>query len=175
MKTIFKTHRKESLKSKIVRVVFTLFPAYRRTGGRVVFLSSDFREAHIRLSMNWRTVTVKGAVFGGSIYGSLDPVYMSQLVHLLGKDYVLWDKTATIKYIKPIRGTVYAKFLITDEILGEIKTHVKNNSKYTIHLDVVYQDKHGTVYAEVIKGIYIADKTYYRNKINGTIPVPDNS
>jgi len=41
--------------------------------------------------------------FGGSIYGALDPIYMVQLINILGGKYVVWDKAATIKFIRPIK------------------------------------------------------------------------
>ena len=77
---------------------------------------------------------------------------------------MVWDKSAQIKFKKPIKKTVYAKFLITDEILNEIKENVKNNNTYTIDLPVLLQDKEAVVYAEIVKTIYIADKTYYQNR-----------
>jgi len=160
----FNTDKKENFKSKIRRLTFNLFPAIRGTGVWVGFISEDYREIHIRLPLSWRTRNYVGTVFGGSIYASTDPFYMLQLMHILGKKYVVWDKSAQIKFKKPIKKTVYAKFLITDEILNEIKENVKNNNTYTIDLPVLLQNKEAIVYAEIIKTIYIADKTYYQNR-----------
>jgi len=161
--TIFETDKRENLKSKVKKFVFNLFPAYRRSGGRICFLSYDWSEVHVKLGLNWTTKNYVGTVFGGSIYASLDPIFMIQLINILGSSYIVWDKSANIKFIRPIKSKVYAKFLITDEILADIKTKVNKNKKYDINLTTSFQDKNGTVYAEVIKTIYIADKTYYQN------------
>ena len=162
----FKTDKKEDLKSKLKRLTFNLFPAIRGTGVWVSFISNDYREIHIRLPLNWRTRNYVGTIFGGSIYASTDPFYMLQLMQILGTKYVVWDKSAQIKFKRPIQKTVYARFLITDEILNEIKENVKNNNTYTIDLPVLLQDKEATIYAEIIKTIYIADKSYYNSRKN---------
>jgi len=160
----FDTDKKENFKSKIRRLTFNLFPAIRGTGVWVSFISEDYREIHIRLPLSWRTRNYVGTIFGGSIYASTDPFYMLQLMKILGKEYVVWDKSAIIKFKKPIKKTVYTRFLITDEILEEIKENVKQKESYTIDLPVLLQDKEEIIYAEIIKTIYIADKTYYQSR-----------
>ena len=163
-KKIFKTDKKETLKSKLTRVIFNFFPAYRRTGARVYFLSDDWHDIHITLGLSWKTKNYVGSVFGGCIYGALDPMYMVQLINILGKDYVVWDKSATIKFLKPIKQNVYARFLITNEILKDIISKVKSHQKYSIDLTTNFQDENGIIYAEVVKTIYIADKEYYKTR-----------
>ncbi len=160
----FKTDKNENLKSKLRRLAFNLFPAIRGTGVWVSFISEDWKELHIRLPLSWRTRNYVGTIFGGSIYASTDPFYMLQLMKILGKEYVVWDKGAQIKFKKPIKKTVYARFIITDEILGEIKSKVMQGSSYTIDLPILLQDKQNVVYAEITKTIYIADKTYYQSR-----------
>lgn len=158
---IFETQKKEDFNSKIKRYGFNIFPAYKATGAEITFISSDFKEIHIKLGLNFITINYVGVVFGGSIYGALDPIYMIQLIHVLGKNYVVWDKSANVKFIRPIKKTVYARFLITDELIAQIKEEVANDKKYDVILNVHFQDSDGKVYAEVEKTIYIADRKYY--------------
>ena len=162
-KTIFLTDRKENLKSKIIKFGFNCFPAYRRTGGRICFISDDWYEVHVKLGLNWTTKNYVGSVFGGSIYGALDPIYMIQLIKLLGKDYVVWDKSANVKFIKPIKKMVFAKFLITGELLNEIRIKIKSEKKHIVNLTTSFLDSNQIVYAEVIKTIYIADRNYFNS------------
>jgi acyl-coenzyme A thioesterase PaaI-like protein len=159
-KSIFKTDRKESLRSKIKRFGFNFHPAYRHTGGRLCFLSADWKEVHIKLGLNWTTRNYVGSVFGGSIFGALDPIYMVQLINILGEEYVVWDKSATIKFIKPIKKTVFARFLITDELINEIKTKIEAKKKFTFNLAVTFQDEKESIYAESVRTIFVADKSY---------------
>jgi hypothetical protein len=163
-KTIFAKHRKENFKSRLLRLGCNLFPVYRRTGARVVYVSDDVKDIHVRLGLNWKTRNYVGSVFGGSIYGALDPIYMLQIIHLLGDEYIVWDKSAQIKFIKPVYKKVYSRFLISDELMNEIMAKVKAEGKYTIELPAHFQDEEGVKYAEVTKTIYIADKKFYKER-----------
>ncbi len=165
-RAVFKTDKKENFKSKLKRLAFNCFPAYRRTGARIYFLSDDWRDIHITLGLSWKTKNYVGTVFGGSIYGALDPMYMIQLINILGSEYVVWDKSAVIKFLKPIKKNVFARFIITDDILADIISKIKAEKKYSIDLTTNFQDENGIIYAEVIKTIYIADKEYYKNRKN---------
>ncbi len=160
----FETNKKENLKFKIKRFLFNFFPAYRRTGARICFISDDWKEMHIKLGLKWTTRNYVGSVFGGSIYGALDPIYMVQLINILGNKYVVWDKVATVKFIRPIKQTVFAKFLIPEDLITEIKKEIELNKEMEIELSVQFNDGNEITYAEVIQKLYIADKEYYKQK-----------
>ena len=162
-RTIFKTDSRESIKSKIRKFRVNFFPTYRRTGGRICFLSNDWKEVHIKLGLNWTTRNYVGSVFGGCLFGALDPIYMIQLFHILGKEYVVWDKSATIKFIKPVKKTVFARFLITNELIDEIKAKIENKNKFTFDLTVTFQDDAESIYVESVRTIFVADKSYLEN------------
>ena len=164
MKTKLNTYHKQGAKAIIRKTVFNLFPSYRRSGGRVCFISDNWKEVHIKLRYSWKTRNYVGSVFGGSIYAALDPIYMLQLICILGKNYGVWDKDASIKFIKPIKKTVYARFLIDDELLREIKETIEKDQKGNFILNTQFEDEKGTVYALVEKTIYIADKDFYSNR-----------
>ena len=161
------TQKQETLKSKIKKIKLNHFPAFRRTGGRIIFLSDDWKEIHVRLDLNYFTKNYVGSVFGGSIYGALDPIYMVQLVKILGNDYVVWDKSAEIYFIKPIKQRVVAKFIIENTVIEEIKNQIRLKDKETFQFKTALIDDNGKAYAEVVKNIYVANKSYYLNKING--------
>ncbi len=148
----------ESLKSKLRRWGFNLFPAYRGTGGRLEYLSDDFSEIHVRLPLNWRTRNYVGTIFGGSLYAAVDPIYMIMLIKLLGRDYVVWDKAATIRFRRPGRTTLRARFRVAPEEVEDIKAELAGRKS----LDRVYRveltDADGRVHAEIEKTLYIAKK-----------------
>ena len=160
----FKTNRRENLKSSIKRFLFNIFPAYRRTGGRICFISDDLKEVHVKLGLKWTTKNYVGSVFGGSIYGALDPIYMVQLINILGNKYVVWDKSATIKFIRPIKHLVFARFQISDNLLSEIKNEIELNNEMEIELSAQFSHANEITYAKVIKKLYIADREYYKRK-----------
>ena len=63
-----------------------------------------------------------GTHFGGSLYAMTDPFYMLMLIQILGPGYIVWDKSASIKFVKPGRGSVTADFHVTNEFVEEIKS-----------------------------------------------------
>jgi hypothetical protein len=138
-----------------MRWKFSLFPAWRGTGARMKYISSDYREVRIELPLSWRTRNYVGTIFGGSLYGSVDPVYMIQLILLLGRDYVVWDKAAAIRFRKPGRSTLTATFRIDDAELETIRELTANGEPVDRVYKVDLVDAEGVVHASVEKTIYI--------------------
>ena len=111
----------ESLRSKLARWGFNLFPAYRGTGARITYIADDYREVRIELPLSWRTRNYVGTIFGGSMYAAVDPVYMIMLIKTLGPGYIVWDKAASIRFRKPGRTKLYAHFHMPPEELDAIR------------------------------------------------------
>jgi acyl-coenzyme A thioesterase PaaI-like protein len=145
----------ESFASRRMRWVFNFFPAFRGTGARITYIAGDFREARVELPLSWRTRNYVGTIFGGSLYGSVDPMYMILLIKILGPGYTVWDKAATIRFVKPGRSRLYARFLIEEE---EVRT-IRRLTETAPSVDRVYRvdlkDAAGVVHASVEKTIYI--------------------
>ena len=104
----------ESWRTRLSRWGFNWFPAYRGTGARIAYVASDWREVRVRLPLNWRTRNYVGTIFGGSLYGAVDPIYMIQLIKALGPGYEVWDKAASIRFLRPGRSTLQATFRVED-------------------------------------------------------------
>lgn len=162
--SIFDTQKKQSWKSWFMAKAMNFYPVYRRTGGRLIFISEDQKEAHVRLKLGWTTKNYVGTIFGGSMAAAADPIYMIQLIRLLGDNYVVWDKAANIRFLKPGTETLYMRFLITDDFIAAIKERVAQEKEFDIDLETAWVDKTGKVYATVVKTLYIADKAFYKNK-----------
>ena len=146
----------ESFKSRWFRWGFNLFPAYRGTGGRVVYIADDWHEVRVKLPLNWRTRNYVGTMYGGSIYGAIDPIYMLMLMKILGPNYIVWDKAAKIRFRKPGRDTLYADFRLDGAELSEIKRFASAEKSIDRVYNVELKDEDGTVHAQIEKTIYIA-------------------
>ncbi|MBA3320210.1 MAG: DUF4442 domain-containing protein [Pyrinomonadaceae bacterium] len=146
----------ESRRTRLLRWKLNLFPAYVGTGARVTYIAGDFHEIHVKLPLTWRTRNYVGTIFGGSMYAAVDPVYMVMLIEILGRDYVVWDKAATIRFKHPGRETLYAKFLLTTDEVGRIKTELIDRKSLESIYQVELIDEAGKVHARVEKTIYIA-------------------
>ena len=162
--TLFTTHRTESRRSFWYRYLFNIYPMYKATGARVKFLSADFQEAHILLTRNILTRNILNTIFGGSIYSSIDPIFMLQIQQILGKDYVVWDKAATIRFVRPARKRLIAQCLVTDEQLTHIRATVAQQNEMDLVLPLEYFDETGKVAVQFSKTIYIANQAYYAQK-----------
>jgi acyl-coenzyme A thioesterase PaaI-like protein len=148
----------ESLRSRLVRWGFNWFPAFRRTGGRLVYVADDWHEVRVKLPLNWTTRNYVGTMFGGSLYAATDGQYMVMLIKLLGSDYIVWDKGASIRYRKPCRTTVYATFVIDEREIDAIRALLVSEPKIDRQYQVDWTDREGTVYATVETTIHIRRK-----------------
>lgn len=96
-----------------------------------------------------------GTIFGGSIYGAVDPIYMLMLIWNLPKGYVVWDKAASIRFRRRGRSTLYARFTLEqaelDAIMLALQERPAIDRVYTVDL----ADESGTVHAIVEKTTYI--------------------
>jgi len=145
----------ESLKSRIYRWGFNLFPAYCATGARITSISRDFREVQVKLPLTWQTRNYVGTIFGGSMYAAVDPIYMLMLIKNLGPGFIIWDKSACIKFKKPGRTALFARFTLDEQEIETIRKDLVHNHSVdrTYHVDLT--DKEGVVHASVEKVIYI--------------------
>lgn len=144
----------ESLQTRILRWKFNVFPAYWGTGGRVTYIADDYREIRVRVPLSRRTKNYVGTIFGGSLYGAVDPMYMIMLLQILGRGYVVWDKAATIRFLKPGRSTLFATFKLTPEETDSVRASAENGPIDRIYtVDLV--DEAGVVHATVEKTIYV--------------------
>jgi hypothetical protein len=44
-----------------------------------------------------------------------DPFFVLMLMHNLGRDYVVWDKSSRIHYRSPGRGTLFADLRLSED------------------------------------------------------------
>jgi len=80
---------------------------------------------------------------------------MLMLIHLLGPDYLVWDKAASIRFLRPGRNTLYATFRIEEAELDQIRALLASESKIERSYTVALADAEGVVHAEVVKVIQI--------------------
>ena len=121
-------------------------------------VAPDFRNIEVKMKLKWYNKNYVGTHYGGSIYSMTDPFYMLMLIHILGKDYLVWDKTARIEFLKPGRIELCAKFHVSDEVLEEIISNTKDGSPYFADFGVDVTDTSGEIIAKVDKTVYVRKK-----------------
>ena len=124
----------------------------------MTYIAADFRDVKIKLPLTWRSRNAVGTIFGGSMYAAVDPIYMIMLMQCLGRDYVVWDKTASIRFRKPGRSTLFATFHLDDAELDAIRSATATGESVDRTYNVDLLDGEGVVHASVEKVIYVRRK-----------------
>ena len=151
-----KSGRRRGRRSWLLRLL-NLYPPYLGAGVRVR-VSSDLRTYEVRLKLRSWNRNYVGTHFGGSLYTMCDPFFMLILMEALGRDYIVWDKQATIRFRRPGRGTVAAVFHIPEERVAEIRAAADRDGKVEPRFTVEVRDGEGEVVAEVEKLLYVRRK-----------------
>jgi acyl-coenzyme A thioesterase PaaI-like protein len=134
------------------------YPPLLGAGVKITRMDSDLRavDAVMRLT-RWNRNYV-GVHFGGSLFSMTDPFYMVMLATNLGREYVVWDKAASIRYRRPGTGRVRAEFRLSEERLAEIRGVLKAEGRHDAKFAVELKNDDGEVIAEVERVIYCATK-----------------
>jgi acyl-coenzyme A thioesterase PaaI-like protein len=145
----------ESWKTRLLRWKFNWYPAYRRTGARIVYLSEDLLEARIRLPLNRATRNVHGGIFGGSLYAAVDPIQAVLLATHLGPDYLVWTKAARIEFRRQGRSDLLAHARIHRHELDELRAALVREPKVDRDFQISFADAGGHTVAHFILTIHI--------------------
>ena len=143
-----------------MRMLINLWPPFLGAGIRVRRLSPDWTEIDVEMKLHWWNRNYVGTHYGGSLYSMADPFFMIMLIQNLGKDYIVWDKSASIRFKKPGRGTVSASFRLSQEQIREIKQalNTHENEKIERVFTVEVKDESGSVVAQIEKLLHIRRK-----------------
>lgn len=131
---------------------------------RVTSYNKELTWLRVEMRLTWYNRNVFGVHFGGSLYAMCDPWYATIISHHLGKGYIVWDKAAAIRFIKPGKGTVHAEFKVEKNALESIETDLKTLRKKEYQFLCTVYNGRQQVIAEIEKTIYVRRKpeTYSR-------------
>jgi acyl-coenzyme A thioesterase PaaI-like protein len=135
-----------------------LWPPYLGAGIRVEYIAPDFRSVTVALVRRWYNRNYVGTHFGGSLYAMTDPFFALMVMHNLSSDYIVWDKSASIDFLAPSRGRVWARFELTEGDLGHIRKMTEEGDKHLHLFTVDVRDADGMAVARVEKIVYVRRK-----------------
>ena len=135
--------------------LFNLYPPFRGAGIRVLRLAADPLVFATEMRLHWWNRNYVGTHYGGSLYSMCDPFFMLILIDALGPGYVVWDKAATIRFLRPGRGTVRARFAIAPRDIDAVRSAVARDGKVEPIFTAQVLDAEGAVVAEVEKRLYV--------------------
>jgi hypothetical protein len=127
-------------------------------GIRVTRLQSDWKAIDVEMKLRFWNSNYVGTHYGGSLYSMTDPFYMLMLIENLGRDYIVWDKSATIRFRKPGKGKVTASFRLSDEQVADIRRQLETEDKVQPTFKVEVRDENDAVVAEVEKVLHVRKK-----------------
>jgi len=132
-----------------------LWPPLLGAGIRVKRIDPDMKAIDVEMKLHFWNANYVGSHYGGSLYSMADPFYMLMLMANLGRDYIVWDKAASIRFRKPGRGKVTAEFRLSDEQVEDIREKLETQEKVEPTFTVEIKDESGAVIAEVEKLLYV--------------------
>ncbi|MDG2283755.1 MAG: YiiD C-terminal domain-containing protein [Longimicrobiales bacterium] len=131
------------------------YPPYSGALIEVTHISDDASEIRIRMPLEESNANLVGTHFGGSLYAMVDPHLMILLIQRLGSEYVVWDKAASIEFLRPGVGTVTSTIRVSSEEVDEIRAATADGSKYHPEWTLEVLDEEGDVIARVHKTLYV--------------------
>lgn len=137
-----------------------IYPPFRGAGIRIDRISADMRVIEVRMPLRWYNRNYVGTHYGGSLYSMCDPFFMLILMEQLGPGYVVWDKRATIEFLRPGRGTVRARFEISEERVEEIRRAADEAGKVEPRFETEVVDEAGETVARVGKLLYVRRRSW---------------
>lgn len=144
-------------RQRLMLRLVNLWPPFLGAGIRVKW-SPDYKAVDVEMNLRFWNRNYVGTHYGGSLYSMTDPFYMLMLMEHLGSDYIVWDKSATIRFRKPGKGRMRAEFRLTDAQVDEIRAQLRAQDKYEPSFAVEVKDEAGNVIAEVQKVLHVRRK-----------------
>ncbi len=136
----------------------SFWPPYLGAGISVDFISSDFSKIEVSMKLKFWNKNYLNTQFGGSLYSMTDPFFVLILIQRLGPGYIVWDKKASIDFIRPGKSKVFAKFEISDSEVEKIKNDLSLNPRVYPEFMVEITNEKNELIAKVHKTLYVAKK-----------------
>jgi acyl-coenzyme A thioesterase PaaI-like protein len=144
---------------KTMKRFINFYPPYIGAGIKVTYISDNWQELHVAMSVRWFNRNAVGTHFGGSLYSMIDPQIMLLLMRILGNEYIVWDKAASIDFIKASKKKVTAVIKLSDEEIQTIREKTAAGEKYLPTFNVDIRDTDDALIATINKTLYIRKKT----------------
>ncbi len=149
----------------LLRFVLNRYRPYKGASIKTLYIAKDYRHIKVAMPLKWYNRNYLGTHFGGSLFSMTDAFYPLMLSQLLGKNYIIWDKESSIKYLKPGTTTVYCEFKLDQASIEEIISQTIQHGKIHWQKEVKIHDKSNELIAIVTRTIYIKDKRFSDKKL----------
>src|ERR1043166_7118256 len=138
--------------------VLGLWPPYLGAGITVKNVAKDLTSLDVEMKLSPWNQNFVGTQFGGSLYSMCDPFFMLMLMMQLGDGYVVWDKSASIEFLKPGRGKVRARFEMPRSRVDDLRAQTEASGRTYPEFEVMITDANGESIARVRKVLSVRRK-----------------
>lgn len=141
--------------AQALRERINAYPPYVGAKIEVTHVAEDASEIRVQMPLDRDNANLVGTHFGGSLFAMVDPHLMILLQARLGPDYSVWDRSATIHFVRPGRSTVYATIRIDESEVDAIRGATEDGGKHHPQWTVEVKNGDGEVVATVLKTLYV--------------------
>lgn len=143
---------------RTLRWLLNVWPPFVFAGIHVVDIAADWRSAEVELRMRPWNRNYVGVHFGGSLFAMTDPFWMLLTMNALGRGYIVWDRAGEIRFLKPGRGTLRARFALDDITLDTLRAATATGEKYHHWFETEVVNPQGEAVARVRKQLHVRRK-----------------
>lgn len=93
-----------------------------------------------------------------------DPIYMVQLLNIIGDEFIVWDKSVEFRFRRPAKSTLSATFAFDESELNEIRAACERDGSIDIKKRVELIDEDGEVVGLGTKVLYVATRAFQKEK-----------
>ncbi|PIP94455.1 MAG: tetrameric acyl-CoA thioesterase [Bdellovibrio sp. CG12_big_fil_rev_8_21_14_0_65_39_13] len=148
----------KKLPFRTVIKIMNFWPPYLGAGVKVKLLDPKTLKIRVEMPLKIFNKNYIGVHFGGSLYSMVDPFYMLILMNKIGRDFIVWDKSASIKFVRPGKGRVWAEFNIDDQTVSEIENKARELKKFEPEFQIEIRDENNQIVAIVDKKLWVSLK-----------------
>jgi len=148
----------------LLKLRLSTYAPYIGAGIKIDHISLDQGLCVVSMGLNTLNKNIVGTQFGGSLYSMVDPFYMLILMHQLGSNYVVWDKSSHIDFVAPGNSKVTARMKIPSSEIITIQELAKEGEAVFREYKVDIVDEQQKLIATVTKTLYIRLRKYSKSK-----------
>lgn len=141
-----------------LRRLMRFYPPLMGAGIRVLEIDDDFSRAKVRMKLTFWNRNYVGSQYGGSLYSMCDPFYMLILIQQLGPRFIVWDRSASIRFKNPGRSAVFADFHVSAGEVAAIREEAEREGVARPTFQAEIRDAEGVLVAEVTKELHVRPK-----------------
>jgi acyl-coenzyme A thioesterase PaaI-like protein len=147
--------RWQPLRKRLIFRLINYWPPFFWAGIRVTRLDAPAGVAEVELRSHWWNRNYHGTAYGGSLFSMCDPFHALILIEHLGPKFIVWDKSASIRFRRPGVGTVRARFEIPLERIDAIHDQAAREGKADADFTCDVVDAKGETVARIEKVVHV--------------------